>query len=172
MWRVRGGACFGLGLASFAADTRQNSGEKAGGDIDFAAFYILPVPSSLSENGGASKSGRFRLFPRRVACRQNTPATRLSGFALGYPLATLGPHFVRRLLRAWHPRPDLPLWRVFLCSICARRCPIGSLNLIPNKTAAFTQSTNWESTTLAPASRLGLQPRWIWRLAGAMVAYK
>ena len=49
--RVRGGACFGLGLASFAADTRQNFGEKAGGDIDFAAFYILPVPSSLSAKG-------------------------------------------------------------------------------------------------------------------------
>ena len=40
--------CFGLGLASFAADTRQSSGEKAGGDIDFAVFHILPVPSSLS----------------------------------------------------------------------------------------------------------------------------
>ena len=45
---ARGGACFGLGLASFAADTRQSSGEKAGGDIDFAVFHILPVPSSLS----------------------------------------------------------------------------------------------------------------------------
>ena len=46
--RVRFGLCFGLGLASFAANTRQTSGEKAGGDIDFATFYILPVPSSLS----------------------------------------------------------------------------------------------------------------------------
>jgi len=46
--RVRGGAYFGLGLASVAADTRQRSGEKAGGDIDFAVFHILPVPSSLS----------------------------------------------------------------------------------------------------------------------------
>ena len=31
--RVRFGLCFGLGLASFAANTRQTSGEKAGGDI-------------------------------------------------------------------------------------------------------------------------------------------
>ena len=44
-WRVCGGASFGLGLASLAANTRQGSGKKAGGDIDFAAFYILPVPS-------------------------------------------------------------------------------------------------------------------------------
>ena len=28
-------------------------------------------------------------------------------------------------VRRW---PDLPLWRVFLRSSCARRCPIGSLN--------------------------------------------
>ena len=37
---------------------------------------------------------------RRFAFRRNIPSARLSGFALGYPLATLGPHFVRRLPRA------------------------------------------------------------------------
>ena len=37
-WRVRGGASFGLGLASLAANTRQEKKKKAGGDIDFAAF--------------------------------------------------------------------------------------------------------------------------------------
>ena len=68
--------CFGLGLASFAADTRQSSGEKAGGDIDFAAFYILPVPSSLSAKWRRVKIGSLPPFspsrrmppnhPRRV----------------------------------------------------------------------------------------------------------
>ncbi|MBR3924920.1 MAG: hypothetical protein IKJ45_17510, partial [Kiritimatiellae bacterium] len=33
---------------SSSANTRQISSEKAGGDIDFAVFHILPVPSSLS----------------------------------------------------------------------------------------------------------------------------
>ena len=63
--------------------------------------------------GCASKSGRFRLFRRRFACRRNTPTARLSGFALGYPLATLGPHFVRRLPRAWllHTRRLDPTFR-------------------------------------------------------------
>ena len=46
--RVRGGASFGLELASLAANTRQGSGKKDGGDIDFAVFHIVPVPSSLS----------------------------------------------------------------------------------------------------------------------------
>jgi len=60
--RVRGGASFGLGLASFAANTRQSSGEKAGGDIDFAAFYILPVPSSLSAKWRRVKIGSLPSF--------------------------------------------------------------------------------------------------------------
>jgi len=60
--RVRGGASFGLGLASFAADTRQSFGEKAGGDIDFAAFYILPVPSSLSAKWRRVKIGSLPSF--------------------------------------------------------------------------------------------------------------
>jgi len=60
--RVRGGARFGLGLASFAANTRQSSGKKAGGDIDFAAFYILPVPSSLSAKWRRVKIGSLPSF--------------------------------------------------------------------------------------------------------------
>ena len=67
--RGRGGACFGLGLASFAADTRQSSGEKAGGDIDFAVFHILPVeigslPSFSSSRRIAPKHPlRSRAYP-------------------------------------------------------------------------------------------------------------
>ena len=34
------------------------------------------------------------------------------------------------------PCPDLPLWRVFLRSICARRRSVDSLNLVRGKTAA------------------------------------
>ena len=60
--RIRFGLCFGLGLASFAANTRQSSGEKAGGDIDFAAFYILPVPSSLSAKWRRVKIGSLPSF--------------------------------------------------------------------------------------------------------------
>ena len=62
--RIRFGLCFGLGLASFAANTRQSSGEKAGGDIDFAAFYILPVPSSLSAKWRRVKIGSLPSFSR------------------------------------------------------------------------------------------------------------
>ena len=70
--RVRFGLCFGLGLASFAANTRQTSGEKAGGDIDFATFYILPVPSSLSAKWPCTARATDK---RRVrACRRNTPS--------------------------------------------------------------------------------------------------
>jgi len=60
--RASGGASFGLGLASFAANTRQSSGEKAGGDIDFAAFYILPVPPSLSAKWRRVKIGSLPSF--------------------------------------------------------------------------------------------------------------
>ena len=48
-----------------------------------------------------SSLGTATALRLKTACRRNTPTARLSGFALGYPLATLGPHFVRRLLRAW-----------------------------------------------------------------------
>ena len=65
--RLRFGPCFGLGLARFAADTRQISGEKAGGDIDFAAFYILPVPSSLSAKWRRVKIGSLPSFSRALA---------------------------------------------------------------------------------------------------------
>ena len=54
--------CFGSGLASFAANTRQCSGKKVGGDIDFAAFYILPVPSSLSAKWRRVKIGSLPSF--------------------------------------------------------------------------------------------------------------
>jgi len=60
--RARFGLCFGLGLASFAANTRQSSGKKVGGDIDFAAFYILPVPSSLSAKWRHDKIGSLPSF--------------------------------------------------------------------------------------------------------------
>ena len=60
--RVHFGLCFGLGLASLAANTRQGSGKKAGGDIDFAAFYILPVPSSLSAKWRRVKIGSLPSF--------------------------------------------------------------------------------------------------------------
>jgi len=98
--RVRGGACFGLGLASFAADTRQSSGEKAGGDIDFAAFYILPVPSSLSAKWRRVKIGSLPSFspslrmppkhplrsraanPSRFRPRHNLFSSRLDFFVL------------------------------------------------------------------------------------------
>ena len=60
--RIRFGLCFGLGLASFAANTRQSSGGKAGGDIDFAAFYILPMPSSLSAKWRRVKIGSLPSF--------------------------------------------------------------------------------------------------------------
>ena len=63
-------------LADFVANTRQSPGGKAGGDIDFLVFYILPVPSSLSAKWRRKKSGRIRLFLRRVAYRRN--ATRNS----------------------------------------------------------------------------------------------
>ena len=65
--RIRFGLCFGLGLASFAANTRQSSGEKAGGDIDFAAFYILPVPSSLSAKWRRVKIGSLPSFSHALA---------------------------------------------------------------------------------------------------------
>jgi hypothetical protein len=39
---------FALVLANFHVDTRRNSGENEGGDIDFAVFHILPVLRSLS----------------------------------------------------------------------------------------------------------------------------
>jgi len=65
--RVRFGLCFGLGLASFAANTRQTSGEKAGGDIDFATFYILPVPSSLSAKWRCVKIGSLPSFSPSLA---------------------------------------------------------------------------------------------------------
>ena len=39
-------------------------------------------------------------FSRRIGVRFPIVVARLSGFALGYPLAALGPHFVRRLPRA------------------------------------------------------------------------
>ena len=107
-WRGRGGECFGLGLASFAANTRQSSGEKAGGDIDFAAFYILPVPSSLSAKWRRVKIGSLPSF---------SPSLRMP--------------------------PKHPL-RV-------------------RATVA-----NWESTTIAPALRLGLRPRWICHLGGVL----
>ena len=64
--RTRRGV-FGLGLASFAADTRQSSVEKAGGDIDFAAFYILPVPSSLSAKWRRVEIGSLPSFSLALA---------------------------------------------------------------------------------------------------------
>ena len=74
--RVHFGLRFGLGLASLAANTRQGSGKKAGGDIDFAAFYILPVPSSLSAKWRRVKIGSLRGYSLavRVACLRNTPS--------------------------------------------------------------------------------------------------
>jgi len=73
-WR----GCFGLGLASFAADTRQSFGKKAGGDIDFAAFYILPVPSSLSAKWRRVEIGSLPSFSpsRRITPKHATPRTR------------------------------------------------------------------------------------------------
>ena len=41
------------------------------------------------------------------------------------------------------PCPDLPLRRVFFRSICARRCPIDSLNLIRDKIAVWLISA-WQ----------------------------
>jgi len=93
--RVCCGACFGLGLASFAADTRQNFGEKAGGDIDFAAFYILPVPSSLSAKWRRVEIGSLPSFspslrmppkhPRRIRAfflAADLPRSELGGFVV------------------------------------------------------------------------------------------
>ena len=46
-------------------------------------FTFCQCRQASRQNGGASKSGRFRLFPRRFACRRNTPSasatSRLSG---------------------------------------------------------------------------------------------
>ena len=80
-WR----GCFGLGLASFAANTWQSSGEKAGGDIDFAVFYILPVPSSLSAKWRRVEIGSLPSFSpsHRIA-----PKHPLHSRALTLPDAT------------------------------------------------------------------------------------
>ena len=71
-------ASFGLGLASLAANTRQGSGKKAGGDIDFAAFYILPVPSSLSAKWRRVKIGSLPSFSpsRRMPPKHPPPLPR------------------------------------------------------------------------------------------------
>ena len=37
-------------------------------------FTFCLCRQASRQNGGASKSGRFRLFPRRFACRRNTPS--------------------------------------------------------------------------------------------------
>ena len=99
------------------------------------------LPSSVRSRSGQPcslcRAGDLRVLrpTRRIPIRRrgrvlhNSPppasvrsaAARHSGFALGYPLATLGPHFVRRLPdrdRAWHlwssssrniaPRPRSP----------------------------------------------------------------
>ena len=81
--RIRFGLCFGLGLASFAANTRQSSGEKAGGDIDFAAFYILPVPSSLSAKWRRVKIGSLHAAETHPP-RPRPSARRGAAYGLGF----------------------------------------------------------------------------------------
>ena len=60
---------------------------------------FAPLGVYIYAVGGESCTTRHPLL------RSARLAARHSGFALGYPLATLGPHFVRRLPdrdRAWH----------------------------------------------------------------------
>ena len=103
------------------------------------------VRSAILRRRTTGSSSRARPVAHHANCRRAVPLRSLLTHA---PLA----------------RPSIR--RVFLRSICARRCSIGSLNRVRGKTAASTQSTNWESTTLAPALRLGLRPRWICHLGG------
>ena len=105
-----------------------------------------------------SLRGKARLLPRAASTvrsailrRRNTaslsrlrPVAHHASQSLAVPLRML-------LTRVALTRPSIR--RVFLRSPCARRRPVDSLNLIPNKTAAFTQSTNWESRHLGGASR-------------------
>ena len=55
--------------------------------------FCVPRPLGVCIYAFGSRPGRNRLNLLRSA----RLAARHSGFALGYPLATLGPHFVRRL---------------------------------------------------------------------------
>ena len=98
--RVRFGLCFGLGLASFAANTRQTSGEKAGGDIDFAAFYILPVPSSLSAKWRRVKIGSLPSFsPSLRMPPKHTLRVRDHRLGATFPIRRLPPSTARRAPR-------------------------------------------------------------------------
>ena len=73
------------------------------------------------------RSRRLRGDTRRNASSVNTPP-RLATCLTAHPTNRV---VACRSVRHSPPRPlpDLPLRRVFLRSICARRCPIGSLNL-------------------------------------------
>ena len=73
------------------------------------------------------RSRRLRGDTRRNASSADTPP-RLATCLTAHPTNRV---VACRSVRHSPPRPlpDLPLRRVFLRSICARRCPIGSLNL-------------------------------------------
>ena len=110
------------------------------------AFHARPLPRRSK-----SRRARKRALGRQSALRplRFAPTIVRRGDCLAAEKHMPLKHPLR--VRAWHPRelgqgdacslqaspcPDLPLWRVFLRSFCARRCPIGSLNLARSKTAA------------------------------------
>ena len=109
-----------------------------------AHAFVSPFGEKLDSSRALHPQSAARYFvdgipPSRLACvRWRITRTVVAPFPCARSL------HMRRL-------PDLPLWRVFLRSICARRRSVSSLNLIRDRFAVITQSTNWESTTLAPA---------------------
>ena len=103
-------------------------------------FGLTRAPHESPTSGGYRRihirlRGRVLCNPPRLKGFRSA-AARHSGFALGYPLATLGPHFVRRLPdrdRAWHlwsssSRGECPRLRYRSTRRCSRvfRSPFAS----------------------------------------------
>ena len=81
-----------LGRGKKGGDCRLNRKKNKEGYIDMTAYYGLQ--SQMREDADLEKAAPERaLRPKR----HGSTVARHSGFALGYPLASLGPHFVRRL---------------------------------------------------------------------------